>query len=160
MLNSKHASLLIALAAAAGCSSELTYAAGQTVPTAAGTPAGAPEPRLLVDEPTGLRSADAVAMDAAAAVLTMKWNQPGPQDFQTVEFFSPDGSLFLRHKQLLDEQGEGAARLVIRGSYIEEYNLVGRWTAKMYRNHAVIPAQVVTFDITPASIQAGQVAVK
>jgi hypothetical protein len=160
MLNSKHALMLLVLAAAVGCSSELTYATGQSVPAAAGTPAGAPEPRLLVDEPTGLKAADLVTLETPSAVLAMKWNQPGPQDFQTVEFYTPQGGLFLRQKQALDERGEGEARLVIRGGYIEEYNMVGRWTAKMYRNHATTPAQVVTFDITPTSIEAGQVAVK
>ena len=120
---------------------------GAEPPSGAGTPNGAPEVEIIPQEDQAV-----TRLDHHSAVIKATWKNADPADTQTLELFAPDGTLFQRFTGPVGEGGTAAARLLIRGTYVDEYHMVGTWTAKVYRNAATVPAQTTTFEILPAQV--------
>lgn len=87
-------------------------------------------------------------VDSAAMVHT-RWQGTAPGDHQRVELVAPNGRVYETLQGPLNARGEAEVRLLLAGSFIEEFKLYGTWKARVFYNSAEAPVREVSFEVEP-----------
>lgn len=90
-----------------------------------------------------IRSAD------TGAVLLARWKGVVPGDHERVELVGPNGRVYERFNVPIGPAGEAQVRLALGGTFVEEFNLHGKWTARFFYNNGEAPVRELTFDVEP-----------
>ena len=85
----------------------------------------------------------------SAVLLHTRWQGTNTGDHQRVELVAPNGQVYETVTGRLDDKGQADVRLMLAGSFIEEFQLHGTWKARVYYNSAEAPVKETTFEVEP-----------